>query len=241
MMYGWNEKPNKLDQAYIVGGETPAQVFELGSYTIIVPYNPDQQATYTHKYRNYKNTDTVFPNMDVSDGCIRIPVEDFVPLILQRLEPSEIAVALWEDSDVRAAFIEAATTRYSQMNIGDDDRRALLAGLKESVHSVALDKLADAMHTQEYAARERAHYYNRAHTFGGFYRSVLETLESHPEAREHVVRCHGEKPFSHTNEDAREWDIGGKHWNESRHYWRKEVLRQFPAPVEAQEVEDTAA
>jgi hypothetical protein len=238
-MYGWAERPNKIDPRYHVGGDTPARVFEVGSYTITVPNDPDQQATYTHKYHDYKKVDSVFPNMDVSDGSIRIPVEDFVPLILQRLEPSEIAVALWDDSDVRAAFVEAATERYSQMNIGDVDRRALLAGLKEEVHSVALDRLASTMHTQEYAARERAHFYNRAHTFGHFWRAVLETLERYPDARAAVIQGHGEAPFEYKSEDAREWDIGGKHWNESQQYWRAEVLRQFPAPVADDDVTPT--
>jgi hypothetical protein len=28
----------------------------------------------------------------------------------------------------------------------------------------------------------------------------------------------------------REFDVGKKFWNEAREYWRKEVLKRFPAP-----------
>jgi hypothetical protein len=227
-MYGWNEKPAKADVAHLIGGDNPATVYEVGSYEVTVP-GEECGITYRHKYRHTSDPAATLPNMMISDGEIRIPITDLVGEVLKRLEPAELAKALWTNEEVRAEFIEALSYRYMFEGVEDKDRREFLRKVKEQVHSVAMDRLAEVMATQEYAAREKAHYYNRVNHFQYWWGAVQETLRKWPEALEAVRFGHG-AAFKPLTEDDPDFRIGGKHWNEARDFWRDEVLKQFPKP-----------
>jgi len=151
-MFGWNEKPAKAEVKHRIGGDMPARVVSVGygQFEVTIPDDPEQDVTYKKPYGYRGRPQDTFPNMEVQDGSLTIPLDDIVSSILARVEPADIAVALWADKDVRDCFIEAMTTRYSQMNIGDADRRQFLAQVKEAVHSKALDGLAEKMAKLEY-------------------------------------------------------------------------------------------
>lgn len=242
-MYGWNEHPSKLDVKHCIGGDAPARVFEVGSYVVTVPNDPEAQATYVHKHRHYEKVDVVFPNMSVGDGAITIPVDDFVPLILNRLDPADIAQALWAVDEVRARFIEAATSRYSESNIHDRDRRDLLAGLKKTVHSVALDRLADKLFSAEYSVLKHAHHWDEV----GRINQILRDLDVKVQRASYIDGKHAGTEAVLLQFDTREQsvklpdgsrtqrgelEIGGLAWEQAREFWRAEISKLFPAPAE---------
>jgi hypothetical protein len=173
---------------------------------------------------------STLPNMEICDGALVIPIADIVDEIIARADPVDLAEALWQNSEVRARFVECMSERYAEGGVDDEDRRSLLAKVGAVVHGQALDKLADAMVGLEREAVRRAAYWQGV-------RAINDTL------RDHNVRT----PRSVKNDDGT-WgtehvllqmqidpeaeNIPGKAWNEAREFWRKEVLRQFPLPAE---------
>jgi len=243
-MYGWNERPTKATVRHHIGGDSPATVYEIGRYRVTVP-GDERSVTYTVDYREATDPQKVLPNMVVADGEIRIPVDDLVGAALARLEPVEIARALWQDADVKAEFIDCMSERWTQGGVGDGDRRELLRKIKAAVHSAALDKLSAAMANVEFEISRRAHFYDEV-------RRINETL------RELDVRVQRSKRDSSGNHagyesavlqfDERDRGndsdlaVGGRAWNEAREFWRGEMLRKhFPDPTAANLPEEEAA
>jgi hypothetical protein len=242
-MYGWNERPTKATALHHIGGDTPATVYEIGRYRVTVP-GDERAVTYTVDYHEATDPRKVLPNMVIADGNIRIPVDDLVGAALARLEPVEIARALWQDADVKAEFIDCMSERWTQGGVDDGDRRKLLQKIKEAVHSVALDKLANAMAKAEYEISRRAHFYDEV-------RRINETLR---ELDVRIQRTRRQDDGSFTAEsvvlqfDERDRGsdgdlaVGGRSWTEAREYWRGEMLRtHFPAPTDADSPSEEAS
>jgi hypothetical protein len=225
-MFGWNDRPTKAEVKYLIGGDKPARVLMIGQYEIRIPTDdPNADVMYTVPSRVDGNPRTAFPNMEVCDGEMRIPLDDIVSSILARVEPTDIAVALWADDDVREQFIEAMVTRYSEMNVGDADRRKVLLGLQQAVHSAALDTLAKAMASLEYNISKRCYLHQEISR-------INDTLEHYGVTRPPRVDEEGPQPLRIKDEgQVPEFKISGTSWNEAREFWRTEVLRQFPMPV----------
>jgi hypothetical protein len=177
------------------------------------------------------------PNMEVKDGAMVIPLCDIVEEIVARSEPVDLAKALWENDDVRQEFIYCCATRYNESNIGDADRRKLLTEIKEVIHSVALDKLADAMCGLEYEARKIYCREASIADFRRFYCDVLDTLGQFPDAHAVVISRHGSGVYLR-DATYEEFKIGGHHWCETREFWRKKCLEFFPEPEAPQELAD---
>ena len=225
-MFGWNERATKAEIKHRIAGENPARVVSVGygHYEVTIPDDPEADVTYRTPYNRASDPRQTFPNMEVRDGELRLPLEDIVSSILARVEPTDIAVALWGNSDVRELFIEALITRYSEMNVGDADRRKVLDGLKEAVHSKALDHLAAKMAALEYSVTKRAYLYHEINR-------INETLAHYEVTQPPRGDEEGPQPLRIRHEDhLPELKIGGTAWNEAREYWRAEVLRQFPRP-----------
>lgn len=219
-MYGWNEKPTKVEPKYSTTDSDGVVgcVYQIGSYDVTVASNGT--VTYRHRYNQNYDPRQTLPNMEVRDGEIRIPATDLVGLILSRLDPVEIAQALWsENEDVRNAFIDCAVTRYSEAGVGDPDRRKLLHGLQETVHSVALDKLRDAMAAIEYDLSRRSHFFHEVLRIN----DMLRDLDIRTRQGDLLQIAH------HDNDP--DFRIGGKVWNEARDDWRELVLERFPPPA----------
>lgn len=236
-MYGWNEQPNKATAKYLIGGEKPASVYEIGAYAVTV-YGDEREVTYTHQSQHSSDPRHVLPNMEVQDGEIRIPVSDLVGEVLKRLEPADLAKALWTDDSVREEFMDCLVTRYSERGIGDDERRKFLDGVKEAVHSTQLDALARSMSSLEYSISRNAHHYDEVSRINDRLRNldvrVQRTVwvDGKDAGSESVVLQFDARDHSANDENGRlvrgELEVGGKSWEESREYWRKEVSRQFP-------------
>lgn len=234
-MYGWNERPSKATAKNFIGGDNPAAIYEVGQYQVTVHGGtPDEhpEVTYCHKYRNTTDPRATLPNMEIADGEIRIPVTDLVGEALKRLEPAELAAALWSDDSVKAEFMELLTRRYNDHGIDDGDRRKFLAGVKEAVHDKRLDDLANAMSKLEYEFSKTSHFYHEINR-------INEALR-HYDVR--IKRGDTDELLQFNNLDRStkgedggftrgELEIGGKSWEEARTHWRKEVSARFPNPV----------
>ena len=227
-MFGWNDKPTRAEVRHIIGGENPARVVTVGygQYEVTIPNDPEADVTYRKPYGTVGDPRQTFPNMEVRDGEMRIPLDDIVSSILARVEPTEIAVALWADDGVRNEFIDAMVTRYSEQNIGDSDRRKFLKGVKEAVHSKALDSFAGAASKLEYEFSRKWFFYHEVSRINDWLREMEYTDRDG-------------KPLQLRHEDSDgAFKIGGATWNESRDHWRDEASRMFPAQgIEAGTVE----
>lgn len=221
MTYGWNDHPTKAEVKYSVGsteGGPVSTVYRIGKYDVTVP-----GSTLDVTYRNIERADDqnpkrAFPNMNVSDGELRIPITDFVDTILTRLEPRDLAVALWQNNEVREEFMGCLTSRWSEMGITDADRRTFLREVKEEVHSKALDHLASKMAHLEYSMSRRSFFYHEVNAVNARLREA-----GCKDYKGELIQL----PHSDSDPDFR---IGGKHWNEARDWWRAEALKQFPVP-----------
>jgi hypothetical protein len=223
-MFGWNDRPTKVECRHRIGGDVPARVVQIGQYAVTIPDNVEADITYTVPYHQSTEPRQAFPNMEVRDGEMRIPLDDIVGAILARVEPSEIAVALWSDEAVRDQFVYALTTRYSEMNVGDADRRKVLDQVKEAIHSKALDLLGGKMASLEYSVSKRCYLHSEISL-------INDTLAHYGATRPPRGDEEGPQPLRIKDEGALpEFKIGGVAWNEAREFWRGEVLRQFPMP-----------
>lgn len=207
-MYGWNEAPTKAESTMTVNDEP---VYDIGRYQVTIHKNGT--VTYRTKYGHTTDPRATLPNMEISDGEIRIPATDLVGLILSRLDPVDLARALWTDAEVKEAFMECLVHRYNEQGIDDADRRKFLAEVKEAVHSKALDGLASTMASLEYDVSKRSFFYHEVNRINDWLRE-----------QGHDVR------LKHDDNDP-DFKIGGRHWNEARQHWRDEVVKRFEGPT----------
>jgi len=204
----------------MIGGDNPAVVFRIGKYEVIVPGEDRDDITYRVPYHTNTNPRSTLPNMDITDGEIRIPLSDLVDETLSRLEPVELAQALWSNKEVREAFCDALTGGWNS-EFTDQERRRVLRELKEAVHSTAQDKLVASMAKLEYDVSKRSF----------FYHEVNRVNESLQESERQLRRSTGNEALAlprlkHEDHDP-DFKIGGKHWNDARDHWRSEVLARF--------------
>lgn len=231
--YGWNERDSKVEPRHFIGGDKPAAVYEIGTYQVTVSCgSPESAPEVTYRNSRYQSADPrqTFPNMGVKDGEIRLPVTDLVGEILTRLEPVELAQALWADDAVRAAFMDCLVTRYNEQGIGDADRRKFLHDVKEAVHDKAVDGLRKKIGSLEYAVSKRAFFYHEINTVNDRLREVEVMLRGRFDVSDI------ELPRLRHEDNDPDFRIGGKHWNDARDDWRKTLLAMFPA---LQETPDT--
>lgn len=242
-MFGWNERPSKATVKHHVGGEAPAVVYGVGKYEITVP-GDEVEVTYRVPYHRQTDPRATMPNMEVADGEIRIPVTDLVDEILSRIEPVELASALWQNDDVKAEFMSCLATRWSQMGLDDGDRRKFLADVKEAVHDEALDRLASAMAKLEYEMSRRAHFYQEIQRINETLRNLDvkvnrgRTNEAGEWVTEPVLLQFNELDRPTKNEEGGftrgELEVAGRAWDEARAHWRDEVLKRFPVQPETE-------
>lgn len=252
-MYGWNESPVKGQLRHFIGGEKPRAVFEIGEYVVEIATTIDGDltageavhyvkpvVTYRSKHRHETNPRATLPNMEVSDGQIRIELTDLVGIILSRLEPVDLARALWSNEEVKSELMDLLVTRYNQSGIGDAERRKFLHGVQEAVHSKAQDVLSGHMQKLEYETNRIANFYAEIRRINDALRAQNVMVEGSVwndtakayereltllqfDDREHTRDANG-------NHTRGELSVGGRGWEEAREFWRVEVLKQFPTP-----------
>lgn len=227
MNYGWNEHATNVDVRSFIGGDSPAAVFEIGQYQVTLqgptPENPPD-VTYIKKRHESGDPRRTFPNMEVLDGVLKIPVEDIVGEMLTRLDPVDLSRTLWtENKEVRAEFMHCMIETYTDGTLDDADRREFLRAVKEAVHSKAIAVLAEQFSSSEFNLCRTVYYYDQIRAANDALRRAEDT----------VRQITGNEAFTFRrladdgqNELTR---IGGTVWNEARDYWRDRIATLFPS------------
>ena len=237
MNWNWNERPTKATVKYYIGDDDPSTVYSVGKYEVTIP-GAEVEVTYRVPYHRQTDPRSAFPNMDVTDGEIRIPVTDMVDEVLSRISPVELAQALWQDEDVKSEFMSCLVTRYNQMNIGDADRRKFVECVKEAIHDKALDRLASTMAKLEFEMDRRAHFFHEISRINETLRNLGVKVdrgrcdEDGNWVTEQVLLQFNELDRPTKDESGSftrgELEVTGKAWDEARAFWRDEVLKRFP-------------
>jgi len=244
-MYGWNDRPTKAKLKHFIGGDQPRAILEIGEYEVEVATTKtgnddsgnDQYAepavTYRSKYRHTTDPRATLPGLEIRDGQIRIELTDLVGLVLSRLEPADLARALWSNAEVRQEFMSCLTQRYASDDFSDNDRRKFLAGVKETVHQTALDRLVPTIAEREFEFSRFAHVSHEIDRINQVLRHLEIRVPSQTETEGELLqfkRLDVMVKQADGTYDRGPLEIAGLAWIESREFWRKEALRQFPLP-----------
>lgn len=237
MNWNWNDRPTKAIVKHYIGGDDQGTVYSVGQYEVTIP-GPEVEVTYRVPYHRQTDPRSAFPNMDVTDGEIRIPVTDMVDEVLSRIAPVELAQALWQNEDVKSEFMSNLVTRYNQMNIGDSDRRKFIEGVKETIHDKTLDRLASTMAKLEFEMDRRAHFFHEISRINETLRNLDVKVnrgkinDAGEWVTEPVLLQFNELDRPTKDESGSftrgELEVAGKAWDEARAFWRAEVLKRFP-------------
>lgn len=239
-MWNYSERPAKADvKRLIVDGE-PKTVYEVGKYLVTVPGSETEVTYHCPRYGMETDPRKTFPNMEVCDGEIKIPVADLVDEVLSRVQPVELAQALWSNEDAKAEFMYCLVTSYNEQGIDDADRRKFLAGVKEAVHCKSIDDLARRMASVEFEYNRHANYYDQVRRINNRLREldvkVLRSVkgENGEWRQEAVLLQFDSRDTSWKDESGNflrgELEVGGKSWEEAREFWRTEILKKFSLP-----------
>lgn len=234
-MYGWYDNPTKVDVKNYLGGDDPAGQFEVGGYIVNVygmtPENTPKITYYKSRTRSSGDPRRTFPNMEVEDGVLKLPVEDIVGEMMTRLDPVELAKALWSNNkEVREAFMECMTDHYMS-GISDTERRAFLLSVKEDIHDRRADALQTAFSESEYAFSRLNYYWDK-----------IQDANRQIERAETMVRHALGQPIEPTPDQTEVFKLQrirdenvdervklfGTDWNAARDHWREKVTAIFP-------------
>jgi len=227
-------------------GHVTERTFRVGGYSIAVPTDPTQPAKVASLYNRWGASANPMPNLSFSEGEMRIPVEDFVDLILRRVPAEELAEGLWRDETVRERFVYCMANRYAGP-VDDADRRKLLDAIQVEIRAVAIDRVIDRLNNLETELRAKSHRSRWEQAQLGHYTTLYEryvaTLYELEEAGKLDVDGRSRRLSLFSTPDALKQYIDsdadpitresvGAQWNESRDYWRKRLEEAFPEPAE---------
>lgn len=217
-----------------------ARQFKVGGYSITVPDDTTKPAMVASLYNRWGASEKPMPNMTFSEGEMRIPVEDFVDLILRRVPAEELAEGLWREEAVRERFVYCMAHRYAS-EIPDEDRRKLLTEIQVQIYAKAIDRAVERLNRSETNERSRDDYYRFRSVELGHYRGLFEYAErlAGDDAdglnRFHERFMHPDKlaEFIGDGRDPIAIESVGPSWYDSRDYWRARLEQFFPEPTDA--------
>lgn len=210
----------KAESHLTIGGDKPADVYRIGRYSVHV-FKDGTVAYRTATYSERRASD--LPGIDIEDGKITIPVEDFVPIILRALTPVDLAIELWKDKDVREAFMDALAGDF-ETAVTQQDRNAFLARVKETVHNARLHRVAEYLRKLEYEVSQNWHLTHEI--------DRINRLLAHRDYRDAEGKIVQIAPPRFDPQ----FNIGGTAWNDARTHWREEIGKVFAEPDETKAV-----
>lgn len=221
MMFGWNGTPQKVECKRISNG---CKIYEVGRWDVMVHEDGEVQCV----ARNGHSTDPrqTFENMTIEDGEMRIPISDMVGEVLKRAHPVDLAQALWSNSEVKEAFMDALV-HYYNTDLGPHDQTKFLFKIKESIHDNIVYRVRTLLEERERRLMEIAH-----RMFS------VETMNRRMEVIEAELRVRLQEPDFHMprfmlpTEEGLDLGWSGNVINEARDHWRKVMEERFPGPEE---------
>ena len=222
-MYGYNLTAPKAVESKLVEkcNDVSRHVYQIGLYEVLINFE-DQKVDYRHIRDRSRATraENSFPGLEVSDEAISIPIVDLCNEIMSRMEPADLAHNLLQHDEARETLIDALCHRWAD-GPTDEDRRKVITAIKDAVHCTALDKLCNAMAGMEHRFNEHAFHYHEVNRVN----DLLAAME--------CVDSQGEPLRLRHSDSLPELRVTGKAWNESREFWRTEILKRFPIPDDA--------
>lgn len=189
--------------------------------------------------------------VEVGDGELRFPLEDLVPLVLERLDISELAQMIMGDQTARREILDALAAYYNEHSVEDADRRYWIAKVQAAVHDKKLDELTSAMSSIERAVSQMGYRAMDRITYGNVLRSQVRGLMlflGATRADADAIADSIEANYGdHRREDLIDFksfvnsvSFGAKDaWSEARDYWREEVKALFSNVEVPEPVSDT--
>lgn len=184
--------------------------------------------------------------VEVGDGELRFPLEDLVPLVLERLDISELAQMIMGNEEARRAILTSLAAYYNDHYIEDADRRFWIAKVQAAIHSKKLDEIAFAMARIENGVAQMGYDAMRDIAFGNVLSYLVADLmrflgcewRQAQEIGDALARRHDALPPDKGLVDFRPYvnalGSGANAWNDARDHWRAQVEVLF-ANVEVPE------
>lgn len=257
----WRDRPRTLSRRHSgIGDESGLRtVFHLDDREVHVELPAGSMIgaeglTATVQSSSSRSGMSVLENAFVSEGELRIHLEDLLYIILEKVSPDELALELLKhEASVREAFVECVSNRHSG-TFDEAQRRRLLAGLGGEVHEMALDRAVDLLVKLEDSAANKAWEHRRFATFETWWQGVQESISSMPPidldsgepgeggerqtfdvgevVLERIRQRNGLEPFKSIPDIERNEhrSVVGPLWREAREHWRGVLESRFPSP-----------
>lgn len=184
--------------------------------------------------------------IEIYDGELRLPLEDLVPQVLDRLDIGELARMICADDDARREVLEALARRYNEHGVEDADRRHWIAKVQASIHDARLDALTYSLTRIEQAVAQMGYRAMGDIAYANVLRheleragvdrdAALEAAERYPRQDQDLIDF---RAYVNTHGGA------NNAWEAARSYWRGQLSALFPnveAPEPSTEAEAEAA
>jgi hypothetical protein len=167
--------------------------------------------------------------IEVKDGELRLPLEDLIPQVLDRLDIRDLSEMICADRDARRAVLDALANRYNDHSVSDDDRRHWLAKVQSAVHDTKLDALTTYMAGVERAVAQTGYRAMGDIAYGNVLRHELEDAGVDPEtAKIRGDRYQPEQQLVDFKPHVNSIGYGGQDaWDLARDFWRQQVAAMF--------------
>lgn len=228
----WHRSPRIFEPAGHYDGGQP--YWEVDSVTVRVN---GEKLSVESTHRSER------PDMriDVYEGELRLPLEDLIPQVLDRLEVEDLARMITADEAARRCVLDALARYYNDAHIEDADRRHWIAATKAAVHDRALDRLVDAMSSLERHVAALGYRAMSDIAYDNVLDHELRDAGVDPEkAREARHRYQPRQELIDFRPYVDTIGFGQGAWNDARDYWREQTKAMF-ANVEVPEREPESA
>lgn len=225
----FSSSPRRIDSGGTINGDP---YFKVDGVQIVIKSKDGEtylEIASESYYSNASDPKRHFPSMSVDSGQIRISIEDLVPVMLERMDPIDIAMGLCDNRDVREAVVDHLAESWYGSSFDDNDRYRFLNKIKERLHDSRVGRFAQVMGNVEHEMSKLAMRHQQMIAFN------------------HVLKVYGAR-----YPDGREVEFDvpplpidvGIHlstgtWAEARDYWRKRVEEMFPFIADPEPVAET--
>lgn len=242
----WYERPRSLDP---VGHDSEGKPYWKAD-GVTIRIGEDDKLELSAPRGSYREQLRV----EVGDGELRFPLEDLVPLVLERLDIEELAVMICGNEAARRRILDALARRYNDCGIEDDDRRFWIAKAQSEVHDKKLDELTFTMTRIEHAVAQTGYRAMDGIAWGNVLKHIIQDLlrfmgADYAQAREiaEALERHRFEHYKSPFVELKDYltgigSVGGARsaWDDARDHWRGQVAALFanvkvPEPVAAEE------
>lgn len=177
--------------------------------------------------------------VEVGDGELRFPLEDLVPLVLERLDIAELSQMICGDERARRSILDALARYYNEHYIEDADRRFWIASVQAAIHDKKLDELTYTMARIEQACAQMGYRAMQDIAYGNALRHELRDAlqaagQTFKEADAAGIAAEARYDTARRRQDLAEFKTyvasigtGRDAWNDARDHWRGQLKALF--------------